>query len=296
MNRREGRPLGATYVSCDVCGTLFIRDQPRPDELAAAYGDSSIDLVSFDPAHPPSPISRDIHGLTHMRRALRTMSRRLQGRPHSWPEETGHGRRILDFGCGGGAKLVDFYQRGWRVSGIDLNVAGIARAQSLMPDGEWYAGQLETAPPWAPFEVIRTDNVVEHLPDPLTALSLLRSRLAPGGHLICYVPHGRSLSVRLLGDRSISVWVPYHLQLFSRRGLELLLRRAGFDEIEIGLYSPLDWWPLTFRQAVRTPGFVTRPRHGIDGFATAAARALTPVWLLSNHLGLGEELVARATG
>ena len=287
-NRREGLEIRTSFVRCLGCRTLYLRDIPSGEQLADAYRDGLVDAVG-----EVEEVS-DLARLSGRRLWLRRLSRLLRGRPHSWPEEAGDGRRILDFGCGTGIKLLEFHHRGWQVAGVDLNRQAIARARALQPWGQWFAGRLEAAPNWEPFDVIRTDNVIEHLPDPGNILRTLKARLRVGGRLLLYVPHGESLSVRLFQGRSQACWIPFHLQLFSRRGLEILLHRVGFGSVRITQYTPLSWWEMTARQAIAKPGYLSRPPSRVELIAIRAAQTLAPVWVLSAKLGLGEELVAEA--
>ena len=295
VNRREGLPHRGTFVRCGGCSTLYLGAIPAPDALASAYAASEIDPVDGTAGGEALEALAARRPTRNGRPMLRALSRAIRGRPHDWPEEDGAGRRILDFGCNQATKLAPFLERGWQVAGIDLNQKAIERARARLPEGEWHAGPLESAPAWEPFDVIRSDNVLEHIPEPLAVLELLRRRLRPGGRLLLYVPSGKSLSVRLLRGRSQSSWIPFHLQLFSAEGLERLVRRAGFPSVKIHQFTPLSWWEMTARQAIAAPGFLSRPPSRLERGAVLAAKALAPVWLLAAKAGMGEELVADAS-
>jgi SAM-dependent methyltransferase len=47
---------------------------------------------------------------------------------------------IFEVGCGAGAWLYDFYERGQRVGGIDASAALVSYAREFMPDGTWTVG------------------------------------------------------------------------------------------------------------------------------------------------------------
>jgi len=292
-NRREGFDVVGTYLRCTGCGTLYLEQLPEAASLAQAYASGAIDEVLEGPL--PTPAG-DAVRLSPRQALLRAAMRAIAGRPHSEPEEPGRGRRLLDFGCLGGDKLVEFHQRGWRVAGVDLNEKAIERARALIPAGSWHAGPLATLQRRETFDVIRSDNVIEHLPNPLETLSDLRTLLSAGGRLFVYVPNGAGLSVRFLRGRSVSSWIPYHLQLFSRRGVEALLRRAGFSNVRTRFYSPLAWWRQTARQLVARPGYAHRSPGALERAADAASLALTPLWLATSRTPLAEELVADARG
>jgi SAM-dependent methyltransferase len=54
--------------------------------------------------------------------------------------EIAPGNDIFEVGCGAGAWLFDFYERGHRVGGIDASPALVAHAREFMPGGNWAVG------------------------------------------------------------------------------------------------------------------------------------------------------------
>ncbi len=57
--------------------------------------------------------------------------------------------------------------------------------------------------------------------------------LRPGGLLWATTPHGAGISRLLLGTEWTNVAPPEHLCLFSTKGMENLLKKAGFNQITI---------------------------------------------------------------
>jgi SAM-dependent methyltransferase len=89
-------------------------------------------------------------------------------------------------------------------------------------------GELdELALPDSGFDVVSMIEVVEHVPDPNALLASARRLLRPGGMLYLTTPNGRGISARVLGVRWSVLSPPEHLQLFSIRGLRIVLERAG---------------------------------------------------------------------
>lgn len=72
-------------------------------------------------------------------------------------------------------------------------------------------------------------EVVEHLLDPVTLLTELRSHIATGGHLYLTTPNASSLHGRIKGGRWWAADLPTHVALYSLRGLRQLLGDAGFS-------------------------------------------------------------------
>ncbi len=177
--------------------------------------------------------------------------RKLRFRPHSWPlaSVSPKSKRLLDLGCGNGTKLFEFVQHGYDVWGVDVGADAIRVCQKILPQGHFIQGELqETGLPDAHFDYIRIDNALEHVPNPREVVRECYRLLRHGGQLLVYVPHGRSLSMRLMKGNSISSWIPFHLQLFTRKSLIQLMEEAGFTDIRIYGYNPISWLPLSLMQ------------------------------------------------
>jgi SAM-dependent methyltransferase len=94
-------------------------------------------------------------------------------------------------------------------------------------------------------DFINSEQVFEHLADPLGALKHLTSALAPGGILKISVPDGADIKRRLaIGDWSagegsptslLSITPLQHVNCFSRRSLLELARRAGLAPVPLTL-------------------------------------------------------------
>jgi SAM-dependent methyltransferase len=99
--------------------------------------------------------------------------------------------RILDVGCGDGVHFGALAGFG-TVEGIEADAA------TLDPAGPWrdrihvtpFAAPLPVA---GPFDLILLLDVIEHLDDPVAALTLARSLLAPGGAVLVTVPASPAL-------------------------------------------------------------------------------------------------------
>ncbi len=92
--------------------------------------------------------------------------------------------RILDLGCGPGwytAKLADFGE----TVGVDLSEEAIRMAKTRFPQIVFFAGNLFELPlPKEGFDVIVSQEVIDHVEDPRRFLDRAAYLLKPGGHLI----------------------------------------------------------------------------------------------------------------
>jgi SAM-dependent methyltransferase len=276
-NLRDGLPYRGAYWRCSGCSSGNLDPVPTVSELTKAYDTTLV-----------SPLWRG-----DRRAGLRKLLRRLIANPHEAPGiPPARGATILDVGCGSGAKLAFFQQVGWSCYGVDISPREIENAAQIVPADHLYAGSLRDAPfSISSFDVVRSDNVVEHLVDPFDELTRMFQLLKPGGQLFLYVPHVNGLTVRLFAAGSILSWIPFHLTLFSSGGLLELLSRAGFSNIRVTHYTPPDWIPLSVAQSARLRGRSESFERRVSSLARMFAH---PVGIVAAAAGFGDELVARA--
>lgn len=125
--------------------------------------------------------------------------------------------RVLDFGAGIGTLSRIFETvTGIRPEGLELDPA---QRQTLEERGFTTHASLDGVA--APFDLIFTSNVLEHIEDDEDALRQLKTRLSPNGTLAIYVP-----AFRLLWSSMDSKVGPY--RRYTRRELENKLNAVGF--------------------------------------------------------------------
>ncbi|MFL5541699.1 MAG: class I SAM-dependent methyltransferase [Longimicrobiaceae bacterium] len=100
------------------------------------------------------------------------------------------GRRVLDFGCGGGWQAAALAREGAAfVLGVDSNERVLAGARALRDRLGIGPGRLDFAAS-APggeagrFDVVISQNAMEHFGDPVGVLGAMRGALAPGGCIL----------------------------------------------------------------------------------------------------------------
>jgi 2-polyprenyl-3-methyl-5-hydroxy-6-metoxy-1,4-benzoquinol methylase len=95
---------------------------------------------------------------------------------------------ILDVGCGAGDWLNECDKVGWSTFGIALS-EGEIRAASKRTKAELAVRDINNGLPFEPcFDVITCFDVLEHLKDPKTALSVIYKKLCSSGILLFTVP------------------------------------------------------------------------------------------------------------
>lgn len=196
-------------------------------------------------------------------------------------------RRLLDVGCGSGASSAGLKGRaeGLEVCGIENDRAQAGRARGrldrvLVGDAARVLGDL--AGEGLTFDAFLFADVLEHLADPVAALTFARSLAAPGATLVASVPNVGHLSlVRDLVEGRFDP-VPAglldagHLRWFTKASLGEALEEAGWRAFSIeswpgtpapgaaGFLAGLADWPDLDRESLMTYQWiaVARPRDG----------------------------------
>ena len=295
-NRRDNINCSGTYVQCKECSLVYLRNRPPWEDIVRFYSSMDEDQTANAGRANTEELRR------HAERPVskwKQILRKIRFRPHSWPlEPVPQGsKKLLDLGCGSGAKLFEFAERGYEVWGVDVGEDSIRICRELLPQGHFIQGELqETGLPDSYFDYIRIDNALEHVPNPKEMIAECHRLLRGGGPLMIYVPHGRSLSMRFMKGNSISAWIPFHLQLFTPKSLRWLLEDAGFNPqitqinpIRIYEYNPTSWLPASIMQWKSRNHAKTKYAH--PRWLTLACY---PIGWLAAKFGIGEELVGIA--
>jgi 2-polyprenyl-3-methyl-5-hydroxy-6-metoxy-1,4-benzoquinol methylase len=197
-------------VECVSCGIVYMN--PRPHHLAVqdAYGDVEDERYVEEE----------------------------EGRVATFSESLGHVRRyassgrLLDVGCHIGTFIALAEQAGFEVAGVEPSRWAARRAEQRVR-GPVHVGVVEDTPlPEGAYDVVTMWDVIEHLPDPSSTLRAVHSALRPGGIFAITTMDVEALFPRVVGRR----WPWYmqmHLVYFSRRTLGELLRRSGFEVVEV---------------------------------------------------------------
>lgn len=212
-----------SVARCTACGFTYVTPRLKPNAL--------IDEV-YNEGYWSSASAKD-RGYTDYRADaplyLKTYRRRM---PiiHRHFDRPG---RVLDIGCAAGYFLQVMREQGWDVHGLEPSDAIRPRAQAELGEDRVRGGMLDEAgfEP-ASFDLVTMWDVVEHIPDFVAALEVMRRLVKPDGKVLVETQNVGSRTARLMGRK----WQHYkhaeHIYHFNPETIAVALERAGLNILE----------------------------------------------------------------
>jgi len=222
------KPVAFPLVRCLHCSFIFVAGARQADQDAQrATGPRSAEeraRIDFDDPALDLERARPEHMAAHRPLLEKIESLAPKG-------------LLLDVGAGLGWLLAAARERGWKVSGTELNDSLIEYARDKL-DLEVTRGHLRDLGFRDRYcEVVTMFDVLEHVFDVEETLAELRRILKPEGLLVIRVPNVGSLRARI----DLESWPhlnPGHISYFSDATLSALLTRFGFEVLEIESWIP----------------------------------------------------------
>lgn len=221
-DRLHNTPGQFTVTICDSCGSGRTLPEAPAAEIAGYYPES------YSPYEPAArPIERALSRLIRRWQGYRAMRRRPLSDLTAAPMT-----RALDVGCGRGDLASYLASRGWQMVGVEPSeqAAAAARREGVtVLTGVLATVEIEKES----FGAAVFQQSLEHTEEPLEDLRRTWAALAPGGILSVAVPNFGGRQARHFGTNWYHLDVPRHRTHFTPAGLEALLERVGFTDIEL---------------------------------------------------------------
>ena len=194
-------------LRCRQCGLGQRHPIPDADAIAAMYADASPEAMAYD----------------YEANAAWALARQ-------WLRERFGNRQdvaVLDIGCHTG-RFLGGLPEAWHRHGIE-SAREPCRVAHEKQDVTIIGARLEdTAAAWAgKFDAVTLFDVIEHLPDPGTAIAQAARLVKPGGVLLISSGDLDAWTWRWLGAGHWYLQTPQHLSVISRRFLRFMADRHG---------------------------------------------------------------------
>ncbi len=198
---------GYDIKRCLVCGTMYVETLPTPEALAAIYtSDSYYEL-------PPDSIRRIV--AENERRMVLIRGFKPTG-------------RFLDIGCAHGLLLDRAKLAGYATFGVEPTSknAEVAAAKGHNVFNGWLNDFVAKVGEQR-FDVITCLDVIEHIDNPKSFMTLASSLLAEDGLMVISTPNYSGVIAKLLGARDPYMTPPEHITFFTTNGMCRLATSCG---------------------------------------------------------------------
>jgi cyclopropane fatty-acyl-phospholipid synthase-like methyltransferase len=142
-------------------------------------------------------------------------------------------RRLFEIGCAYGIFLDLARDRFESVSGIDISTDAVSYAREHFGVDARAGDLLQMTPDRAGYDTVCLWDTVEHLAHPDRYIQRIAEHMPAGAVLALTTGDISSLNARLRRERWRLIHPPTHLHYFSRRSMERMLDRFGFEVVHV---------------------------------------------------------------
>ena len=218
-------PATVDWMKCDRCGHVHTR-----------HFWNEAGLASLTPSHATSPLQEALQEHELKRQAWQPLIQRVIAQLGGYQHVASHqAMRWMDLGCGDGSLMMTAADHGFEVSGIDTDAVAVSHLKNLGYHAEEQSIDRLATPTTA--RIVSITNVLQHLPQPKTALLKISDLLEPKGLLVVSVPVMHSSTWKLLdAAQSNPFWSELtHLHNFTRISICELLKQCGFEVLDLAI-------------------------------------------------------------
>jgi len=239
-NEKEQRTLD---MSKDICSLDTWRSEKGKDFLAAKHPNGyyvfippeAIVMSDEYAKDDPYSVADNINSNFHQRRFNSTVALIKEF-------TKGDNIRILDLGCGEG-HLTDVIKKEnstYEVFGLDYAITAIDYAVEKFKDIDFVVADAYKPPyPDNYFDVVICNNIWEHVPDPLSLLSVISRITKNNGLLIISTPSRYRFgnTLRILAGVGTKFVSKLHVTEYSVGQVQEQLKWGGYEVVKV--YSPI---------------------------------------------------------
>ena len=207
---------GFHYVRCFRCGLVYVTPRLRDhllqqDKFYQVMTEGNLEAAAERDRNP-----RRMKSLTQAARSYLPYKRNGM---------------LLDVGCGFGAFLEAAASVGWSVCGVE--VASAPASIAARRHDVFYGFLSDAAYEPNSFDVVRLNNVIEHVSSPRALVCDIRRVIRSGGLVSISTPNIESFTAALQGVGWRYVQGANHIYLFDLRTMRKLLETEGFRVVRV---------------------------------------------------------------
>jgi SAM-dependent methyltransferase len=225
---------GLPHSLCNDCHSVFLNPAPTEAELNSFYAsqktEEAVDEIVRSGAMRVLETNRREYFEDHR---VKPLLKYLHSEA-----------KIFDVGCGVGAFVYAMKKAGLNAMGCDLSTVSVSAGREILELDEISLFQGDSySIPKEKFDLVTLWTVIEHLLEPEAYLKYIKQNHLRDkeGFVLVEFPTTDSLMFDHLGEYFKWIMPPYHLNLFSKKGMETLLQRSGFEVVEIHS-MPRNWY------------------------------------------------------
>lgn len=181
--------------------------------------------------------------------------------------------KILDIGCGYGFFLKEMAGRGYRISGVEVSRERRELAKKVTDCRVFDVNFTERVKAKIEkFDVVTLYHVLEHTLEPIVFCRNVRNILKEKGCLLVEVPNVKELMLETSHAYNEFYWNRAHLNYFKKKTLDAVLKKAGYNTIEVSYVQRygienLCNWLMTGKPQIEKPIFeIEAPYRWLENY------------------------------
>jgi SAM-dependent methyltransferase len=210
------------------CGLMWLDPMPLEEDIYKAYQSYYTHSDNYrKKINLGKPITTILIQIFRLFLRLTPIHRERKDRNRMYLGNINPGR-LLEVGCGDGARLVKLAALGWSVEGqeVDPLSADVATKTGI----KIHLGPLQNLGlPDASYDAIVMNHVIEHVHDPLKLLIECHRLLKTNGTFVAVTPNIHSYGHRIFKSYWRGLEPPRHILLYCQESLRRIAQTAGFE-------------------------------------------------------------------
>ncbi len=216
---------GYNIIQCNKCDLVYVNPRLTQEAITQLYDENYFVGEGFDKSVQYQSEFEELSNKTDLSNwDVSTINELLLTKEQA--------PKLLDIGCGMGLFLWKAKQAGFDVEGIELSTfaADFVRSKGIkVRDKSIYEDKL----PKNYYDAISMKEVIEHLPDPKTALQNVHDSLKPGGVLFMTTGNYSCPERKLRGKDWFYFMPEGHIYVFSNKTMTNYLKQIGFSKVMV---------------------------------------------------------------